>query len=59
MHISIFTTIINSSLITGEHFGEAYGKLNPFRKVPVIDDNGFILTERLGLLQVQTLPVSL
>lgn len=31
---------------TGEHFGDAFGEINPFRKVPVIDDDGFKLTER-------------
>jgi glutathione S-transferase len=30
----------------GEHMGDEFGKINPFRKVPVIDDNGFKLTER-------------
>jgi len=30
----------------GEHMGDDFGKINPFRKVPVIDDDGFKLTER-------------
>ena len=29
-----------------EHMTDEYGQLNPFRKVPVIDDSGFVLTER-------------
>lgn len=33
----------------GENFQEEYSKLNPFKKVPVIDDNGFILTERYAM----------
>ncbi len=30
-----------------EQMTDEYGKINPFKKVPVIDDSGFILTERL------------
>ena len=29
----------------GEHEGEAYGRISPFRQVPVIDDDGFIVAE--------------
>lgn len=35
----------------GEHFQEAFTKVNPFRKVPVIDDNGFKLTESVAILR--------
>ena len=29
-----------------EHMTDEYAQINPFKKVPVIDDSGFILTER-------------
>jgi len=32
--------------ISGEHFKEEFTKLTPWQKVPVLDDNGFVLTER-------------
>jgi glutathione S-transferase len=32
--------------LVGEHFSEEYENLNPLKKVPVIDDHGFILRER-------------
>jgi glutathione S-transferase len=32
--------------LVGEHLSEEYEKLNPLKKVPVIDDHGFILRER-------------
>ncbi|XP_069703062.1 glutathione S-transferase theta-1 [Periplaneta americana] len=35
----------------GEHMSEEYEKLNPFKKVPIIDDNGFILRESVGILR--------
>jgi glutathione S-transferase len=30
-----------------EQMTDEYAQINPFKKVPVIDDCGFILTERL------------
>ncbi len=30
-----------------EQMSDEYAQINPFKKVPVIDDSGFILTERL------------
>nr|QNM80618.1 glutathione S-transferase theta [Daphnia pulex] len=35
----------------GEHFQDEFTKVNPFRKVPVIDDNGFKLTESVAILR--------
>lgn len=29
-----------------EHMTDDYAKINPLKKVPVIDDSGFVLTER-------------
>ena len=33
-------------ILSGEQLSQEFARINPFRKVPVIDDNGFILTER-------------
>lgn len=34
------------ALRKAEHMSEEYMRINPFKKVPVIDDDGFLLTER-------------
>ena len=31
---------------TGEQYHEAFTKVNPIQRVPVIDDNGFVFGER-------------
>jgi glutathione S-transferase len=38
-------------LMTGEHYGEAYTKINPNRLVPVLEDDGFRLTESSAILK--------
>jgi glutathione S-transferase len=38
-------------LFTGEHLGEDFGALNPSRLVPVLDDDGFVLTESSAILK--------
>lgn len=34
----------------GECDGEAYGKISPFRQVPVIDDDGFVVAESAAVV---------
>ena len=38
-------------LFTGEHVKEPFTKLNPSKQVPVLDDDGFILTESSAILK--------
>jgi glutathione S-transferase len=38
-------------LATGEHLGEAYGKINPFHLVPTLVDDGFVLTESSSIMK--------
>jgi glutathione S-transferase len=38
-------------LMTGEHYQESFSKLNPNRQVPVLEDDGFVLTESATILR--------
>src|SRR5688572_5918841 len=38
-------------LATGEHYGDAFTSVNPNRLVPVLDDDGFALTESSAILK--------
>jgi glutathione S-transferase len=38
-------------LMTGEHLGEAFTKLNPLRMVPVLEDGDFVLTESSAIMK--------
>jgi len=35
----------------GEHLTEAYAKLNPQKEIPVMDDDGFLLSEHIAIMQ--------
>jgi len=36
---------------TGEHLTEDYAKLTPQREIPVLDDDGFLLSEHIAIVQ--------
>ena len=38
-------------LATGEHHGEEYAAKNPNRQVPMLDDDGFVLTESSAIVK--------
>uniref|UniRef100_A0A3Q2Y7R9 glutathione transferase n=1 Tax=Hippocampus comes TaxID=109280 RepID=A0A3Q2Y7R9_HIPCM len=38
-------------LAKGEQYGEEFGKISPVRKVPVMKDGDFVLTESVAILQ--------
>ena len=42
--------LLHDCPFTGEHRKEDYAKINPFKVVPVIDDDGFVLPERFVIL---------
>ncbi|XP_050534272.1 glutathione S-transferase theta-1-like [Daktulosphaira vitifoliae] len=39
------------NLFQGDHYSSSFESINPFKRVPVIDDNGFILTESVAILR--------
>ncbi|KAF4519632.1 hypothetical protein B566_EDAN003800 [Ephemera danica] len=44
-------TIVDVDYMKGEHTTEAYAKLNPQKEVPVLDDDGFYLSESVAMMQ--------
>jgi len=39
------------ALRKGEHLTDEYARITPLKKVPIIDDDGFVLTESVAILQ--------
>ncbi|XP_025832350.1 glutathione S-transferase 1-1 [Agrilus planipennis] len=43
--------LVNVDFIKGEHMTEEYAKMNPQKEIPVLDDDGFYLSESNAILQ--------
>jgi len=43
--------LIEVNFNVGEHLTEDYAKLNPQREIPVLDDDGFLLSEHIAIMQ--------
>ncbi|XP_037514394.1 glutathione S-transferase 4 [Rhipicephalus sanguineus] len=48
-HLGIELDLKNLDFTKKEHFGEDYLKINPFHKVPAIDDDGFVVYESTAI----------
>ncbi|XP_049519590.1 glutathione S-transferase 1 isoform X8 [Dermacentor silvarum] len=48
-HIGVELKLRNLDLAKKEHLGEEYLKVNPFHKVPAIDDDGFVVYESIAI----------
>ncbi|KAH7960156.1 hypothetical protein HPB49_017461 [Dermacentor silvarum] len=48
-HIGVELKVRNLDLANKEQLGEEYLKINPFHKVPAIDDDGFVLYESIAI----------
>ncbi|XP_017769369.1 PREDICTED: glutathione S-transferase 1-like, partial [Nicrophorus vespilloides] len=44
-------TLINVDFGLGEHMTDEYAKMNPQKEIPVLDDDGFMLSESNAILQ--------
>ncbi|PSN56364.1 hypothetical protein C0J52_03755 [Blattella germanica] len=49
--LNIEHSLVNIDFAAGEHLTDDYAKKNPQREVPCIDDNGFLLSESIAILQ--------
>ncbi|XP_050332862.1 uncharacterized protein LOC126761025 isoform X1 [Bactrocera neohumeralis] len=49
--LNISYELINIDFIAGEHMTEEYAKLNPQKEIPVLDDDGFYLSESIAIMQ--------
>ena len=43
---------IEVDYLKSEHMTESYAKLNPQKEIPVLDDDGFLLSESVAIMQV-------
>jgi len=49
-NLGLEVDVITVNLFKGEHFKQEFKNLNPVHQVPVIDDNGFVLSESRAIL---------
>ncbi|KAJ9576861.1 hypothetical protein L9F63_006560, partial [Diploptera punctata] len=49
--LNIDHTIVDIDFAAGEHLTDDYAKKNPQKEIPCIDDNGFLLSESIAILQ--------
>jgi len=50
-HLNIPFELVEVNFNTGEHLTEEYAKLNPQREIPVLDDDGFLISEHVAIMQ--------
>jgi glutathione S-transferase len=50
-HVGLDVQLVPVDLMTGEHHQAPFSELNPNRLVPVLDDDGFVLTESSAILR--------
>uniref|UniRef100_A0A2A4J7E4 Glutathione S-transferase n=1 Tax=Heliothis virescens TaxID=7102 RepID=A0A2A4J7E4_HELVI len=43
--------LVNVSFYHGEHMTEEFGKMNPQKEIPVLEDDGFFLSESVAIMQ--------
>ena len=43
--------LVNVDFGLGEHMTEEYAKMNPQKEIPVLDDDGFLLSEHIAIMQ--------
>ncbi|XP_036343176.1 uncharacterized protein LOC118752392 isoform X1 [Rhagoletis pomonella] len=43
--------LVNVDFIAGEHMTDEYAKMNPQKEIPVLDDDGFYLSESIAIMQ--------
>src|SRR3989304_3217564 len=48
---SIPAELVEVDMLAGAHRGEAYRKLNPYGRVPTLEENGFVLYESTAILE--------
>lgn len=41
----------NVDFNAGQHLTDDYAKLNPQKEIPVLDDDGFLLSEHIAIMQ--------
>lgn len=43
--------LVNVDYCAGEHLTDKYAEMNPQKEIPVLDDDGFYLSESIAILQ--------
>ncbi|CRK88331.1 CLUMA_CG002110, isoform A [Clunio marinus] len=50
-YLKIPFEVVEVDFFAGEHLNEEYAELNPQRDVPLLEDNGFFLSEHIAIMQ--------